>query len=84
MTGIPESIWDSWEELLRTRWQGEQLMPIFHAYYFWFAWGRSSRTPKSTHFELSDFKTVFDGELKGDTISGEFVDPDGSGHFSLE
>ncbi len=216
MTGIPESIWESWEELLRTRWQGEQLMPIFHAYYFWFAWGRSSRTPKSTtqslnlpgdplscskvgesmmrfvslllllaglllflacggdgaaerlptatstviqtlsgalvtptpiappearvsihghwegatlyqrrnlitmvdfdtgeeglkgtldfpeigreglvlskvsfesskvHFELSDFKTVFDGELKGDTISGKFLDPDGSGHFSLE
>ncbi len=28
MTGIPESIWDSWEELLRIRWQGEQLMAI--------------------------------------------------------
>ncbi len=37
MTGIPESIWESWEELLRT--QGEQLMPIFHVYYFWFIWG---------------------------------------------
>ncbi len=43
----------------------------------------SFESPK-VHFELSDFKTVFDGELKGDTISGEFVDPDGSGHFSLE
>jgi len=53
MTGIPESIWESWEELLRTRWQGEQLMPIFHAYYFWFAWGRSSRTPKSTTQSLN-------------------------------
>ncbi len=39
MTDIPESIWESWEELLRTRWQGEQLMPIFHVYYFWFIWG---------------------------------------------
>ncbi len=48
MTGIPESIWESWEELLRTRWQGEQLMPIFHVYYFWFIRGRSSRTLKST------------------------------------
>ena len=28
MTGIPESVWDSWEELLRIRRQGEQLMPI--------------------------------------------------------
>ncbi len=43
----------------------------------------SFESPK-VHFELSDFKTVFDGELEGDTISGEFVDPDGSGHFSLE
>ena len=40
--------------------------------------------PPKVHFELSDFRTVFDGELRGDTISGEFVDPDGSGHFSLE
>ncbi len=40
--------------------------------------------PPKVHFELSDFRTVFDGELKGNTISGEFVDPDGSGHFSLE
>ncbi len=40
--------------------------------------------PPKVLFELSDFRTVFDGELKGDTISGEFVDPDGSGHFSLE
>ena len=36
------------------------------------------------HFELSDFRTVFDGELKGDTISGEFMDPDGSGPFFLK
>ena len=35
------------------------------------------------HFELSEFETVFDGILQGDTISGEFTDPDGSGHFSL-
>ena len=40
--------------------------------------------PPKVHFELSDFRTVFDGELEGDTISGEFVDPDSSGHFSLE
>ncbi len=40
--------------------------------------------PPKVHFELSDFRTVFDGELKGDTIPGEFLDPDGSGHFSLE
>ena len=39
--------------------------------------------PPEVHFELSDFGTVFDGELEGDTISGEFVDPDGSGPFSL-
>ena len=36
------------------------------------------------HFELSEFSTVFDGELNGDTISGEFVDPDGSGPFNLK
>ncbi len=36
------------------------------------------------HFELSDFRTVFVGELKGDTISGEFMDPDGSGPFFLK
>jgi len=40
--------------------------------------------PPKVHFELSEFGTVFDGELEGDTISGEFVDPDGVGHFSLE
>ena len=43
----------------------------------------SFESPK-VHFELSAFRTVFDGELKGDTISGKFLDPDGSGHFSLE
>lgn len=36
------------------------------------------------HFELREFSTVFDGELNGDTISGEFVDPDGSGPFNLK
>ena len=40
--------------------------------------------PPKVHFELSDFRTVFDGELRGDTISGEYVDPDGSGHFSFK
>ena len=40
--------------------------------------------PPRLHFELSDFGTVFDGELEGDTISGEFVDPEGSGPFSLK
>jgi len=40
--------------------------------------------PPKVHFELSEFSTVFDGELNGDTISGEFVDPDGSGPFSLQ
>jgi len=39
--------------------------------------------PPKVHFELSAFDTVFDGELNGDTISGEFVDPDGSGPFNL-
>ena len=40
--------------------------------------------PPKVRFELSDFNTVFEGELEGDTISGEFVDPDGSGRFSLK
>ena len=40
--------------------------------------------PPKLHFELSEFRTVFDGELNGDTISGEFVDPDGSGPFNLK
>ena len=40
--------------------------------------------PPKVHFELREFRTVFDGELNGDTISGEFVDPDGSGPFSLK
>ncbi len=39
--------------------------------------------PPKVHFELRDFGTVFDGELHGDTISGEFVDPDGSGPFNV-
>ena len=42
----------------------------------------SFESPK-VHFELAEFATVFDGELQGDTISGEFTDPGGSGHFSL-
>ncbi len=40
--------------------------------------------PPKVHFVLREFDTVFDGELNGDTISGEFVDPDGSGPFSLQ
>ncbi len=40
--------------------------------------------PPKVHFELREFDTVFDGELNGDTISGEFVDPDGSGPFTLK
>ena len=40
--------------------------------------------PPKIHFELREFGTVFDGELNGDTISGEFVDPDGSGPFNLQ
>ncbi len=40
--------------------------------------------PPKVHFELREFNTVFDGELNGDTISGEFVDPDGSGPFNLK
>ena len=43
----------------------------------------SFEAPK-IHFKLSDFGTVFDGELQGDTISGDYVDPDGSGHFSFQ
>ena len=39
--------------------------------------------PPKVHFELSEFETVFDGILEGDTIVGDFVDPDGSGPFSL-
>lgn len=39
--------------------------------------------PPKVHFELTEFRTVFDGELQSDTISGEFVDPAGSGLFSL-
>ena len=39
--------------------------------------------PPRVHFELTEFGTVFDGELQGDTISGVFADPDGSGNFSL-
>ena len=42
-----------------------------------------SFAPPKVHFELNEFGTVFDGELQGDTISGEFTDPDGSGQFSL-
>ena len=40
--------------------------------------------PPRVHFELSDFGTVFEGKLTGDTISGQFVGPDGSGHFSFQ
>ena len=40
--------------------------------------------PPKVHFELSEFETVFDGILEGDTISGDFVDPDGAGPFSLK
>ena len=40
--------------------------------------------PPKVHFELRAFNTVFDGELDGDTISGEFVDPDGSGPFNIK
>ena len=40
--------------------------------------------PPKVHFELREFGTFFDGELNGDTISGEFVDPDGSGPFNLK
>ena len=47
------------------------------------ALSRVSFDPPKVHFELSEFDTVFDGELHGDTISGEFVDPDGSGPFNL-
>ena len=47
------------------------------------ALSKVSFEPPKVHFELSEFDTVFDGELHGDTISGEFVDPDGSGPFNL-
>ncbi len=47
------------------------------------ALSKVSLEDSKVHFELSDFRTVFDGELKGDTISGEFMDPDGSGLFFL-
>ena len=40
--------------------------------------------PPKVHFELSEFSTVFDGILEGNTISGDFVDPDGAGPFSLK
>ena len=43
-----------------------------------------SLEPPKVHFELREFDTVFDGEFNGDTISGEFVDPDGSGSFTLK
>ncbi len=48
------------------------------------ALSKVSFEPPKVHFELREFRTVFDGELNGDTISGEFVDPDGSGPFSLQ
>ena len=40
--------------------------------------------PPKGHFELSEFETVFDGILEGDTISGDFVDPDDAGPFTLK
>ena len=48
------------------------------------ALSRISFEPPKVHFELLEFNTVFDGELNGDTISGEFVDPDGSGPFNFK
>ena len=48
------------------------------------ALSKVSFEPPKVHFELREFGTVFDGELNGDTISGEFVDPDGSGPFDLK
>ncbi len=48
------------------------------------ALSKVSFEPPKVHFELREFGTVFDGELNGDTISGEFVDPDGSGPFNLK
>ncbi len=48
------------------------------------ALSKVSFEPPKVHFELREFGTVFDGELNGDTISGEFVDPDGSGSFNLQ
>ncbi len=48
------------------------------------ALSKVSFEPPKVHFELREFDTVFDGELHGDTISGEFVDPDGSGPFNLK
>ncbi len=39
--------------------------------------------PPKVHFELSEFETVFDGLLEGNTIIGDFVDPDGAGPFRL-
>ena len=48
------------------------------------ALSKVSFEPPKIHFELREFGTVFDGELNGDTISGEFVDPDGSGPFNLQ
>ena len=48
------------------------------------ALSKVSFEPPKVHFELREFDTVFDGELNGDTISGEFVDPDGSGPFTLK
>jgi len=47
------------------------------------ALSKVSFEPPKVHFELREFDTVFDGELSGDTISGEFVDPEGSGPFNL-
>ena len=40
--------------------------------------------PPIKHFELSEFETVFDGILEGDTTSGDFADSDSSGPFSLK
>ena len=48
------------------------------------ALSKVSFEPPKVHFELREFDTAFDGELIGDTISGEFVDPDGSGPFNLK
>ncbi len=48
------------------------------------ALSKISFEPPKVRFELHEFNTVFDGELNGETISGEFVDPDGSGPFSLK
>ena len=50
---------------------------------FGFALSKVSFEPPKVHFELRELSTVYDGELNGDKIKGEFVAPDGSGPFSL-